>query len=695
MKKTLNLFLSILIILTAVSCSKETVALSKHVSTAPIPISGIKLPTDVQSLAVYKNVAFTLTDGEVFRYDIMTGEKLLLTTDTDAQSIGCNGYYLAVVGSHNISVYDYDGNAICSYPHNIKDLTVADVAVNNDTVVLLQDNNRFDSIHTLDIKSGKVKKLPDDWKPAKEVDVFGISLNENGMLSISSSYDFSFSGFKHNLCKYKLSNGKLVYTADTSESSFRGCFGADGEFYYVDSFNQSYKDGDYYIEQFIRKFDKEEAFFNDYLLVDNASIHKMGFGPVDGMLLNIPELGITDSATISDQYYLEYSDGDSFVIYNKTAATLVAFTRDTSLEPIVIIMPGSRQSFNNSFRYRTARYTALTGRQVEIRNYDTQSYQDGVRTKIMAQDSDFDLFIADSYLLSSLLANSAYEPLDSYEGIADNFDEIYAKGMKSLMSSDKGIFGIPLSMHISGSQKVVDDTVTYPINPTLGDFYALCDSLDGTGKKALESRLLLTQMTNNLLEEMVATEGRINEATLAEFLSKLKYYNDKGVLCDGDSPHVLEFGSKFFVYDGSGALAPVDTRTVHAPIAGDTVYININKVMMLNSASKNKDAAAEFLELLSSEDVVYSNLADDSYHYLFGRDIEKNVDYPQMTEDERNYASYCIKLFENSKLAGLDTADRFMEFLRDDIFAPLFDGKITPEKASEEINYRIAYTYFE
>ncbi len=438
----------------------------------------------------------------------------------------------------------------------------------------------------------------------------------------------------------------------------------------------------------------EELFFNDYLLVDTDALSEMGFGPVDGSLISYPELGITDSVYIKDSYLLEYADGDTFVIYNETASTLMAFTRDMTLKPVVIAVPGSRQSQNEAFRDRITRYTALTGRQVELRCYDTENYKDVMSTKIMAQDSDFDLFIADDVLMQNIISKSAYEPLDGYGKIVANFDSVYAKGVKELMTDENGIFGIPLSMHIPGTQKVTDGT-SYAKYPTLEDFYDLCDSLEGTGKKALKDRLLLTQMTDNLLDEMLANGGDIDKDTLASFLSKLKAYNDKGVLCDGDKPYVLEFGNQFFIYDSSASYTPVDINTVHAPVAGNTNYIILDETMVLNRSSENMEAAAEFLAFLSSEEVVYGHIITAHFRDLIGRDVEKNREYAKMSEDDKAFAAYSLTLLENSKPTKLSGADSLPEFLRDEIFTPLFDGELSPEKAADKIAKRLSYTLFE
>lgn len=676
-------------LITLVSCGKKTAPVSEHISQTAIPLSAITLNYAPTSLCAFKNIAFAIYDNKIIRYDVTDGSEEVIVAITDGSellAVGCNSYYVAAVSDVYIYVYDYDGHTVALYPHSMSNITVSDVAVSSDYVAFGCTSRDIYGICVYDIDEMKISVIPsDEWKADEDAIPRRIDLSEDGDMYINMDHNLGPYGGSNTVCEYRIKSGKVRYSAETDVISPNGCFDSEGNFYALDS----YLNDDSEFLQFISEFDRDELVFSDIALVDNDALYEKGITPVDVEILDRPEIGLYDRTIVYDDYYLEYADGDNFTIYNETANVIISFTRDTSLEPLIVLMPDS--NYVHNFRSWAAEYMVQTGRQMIIQTYPAEKYIDNMYTKLMAEDSDFDVFFADESLLSSVIGSSMHVPLDSYEGIVYNFDNVYTEGVKEFMSTDDGIFGVPLQISFSGPLEIFDDSCTLPEMPTIDDIFALCDSLEGSGKKAFTMRTLLFKTVRNIVEEMIYQDGAIDEEVLAGYLERLKGYNDAGVLCDGEGEGIIGWGMIPFDFINLKIGNLEGRRIIASPTVGETKYMALSATAIINPASQNIDAAAELLELLSSEYVVYDNI---NYGLIIGKDPEKNPDYASLTDLQKGYVELVLSLYEHSKPERLGAIDDMTEFVNETV-ADLFDGKISSEKAADKIASKVTHAILE
>ena len=696
-RKAISIFTAVLMIaLLMTSCGGSAVKIageSAYISPEALPLAGVRLATEPDSLSVYKNIAFLLAGGEIERLDLLTGEKTAVLTDSDALAVGCDGSRIVTVSKSSVNVYDHDGERLKIISLDTEVADVADMAISGGGVAFSNRIGKSDSIYYIDLKTENVTLLSDTWKlGSRDASVQKLGLRADGTLLLSYGYNFGFAGNSFRYVEYDIGADEIMSQAETGVSAQNGCFGTDGDLYYLENYNAGIMLETSWC-QFVSKISSDGALSN-VMLVDNDGLKELGIEPQ-----NIYERSYSDiggdfkSVFVLDDYYLEYSDGESFVVWNQTAGTLAAFSSDTGLNALIILVPDAKSGFYmHSLKQITVKYTAKTGRQVVMMSYPSEEYADRLRTKLLAGDSDFDLFISDYELLRSILENSAYQPLDGYESLTANFDTVLAEGVRELMTADGGLFGVPMRINFWGCLAQTGDC-DIPPYWTTSELFEFCDSIPD-GKRVYGDRFMLTRTVFNYIEDMIYKDGSINKQELADFFGKLKEYNDLGVLCDGDRDPILTYGMAFFCAQNLVYTNNVKDQTmILAPTRSGTKYLELEHTVMMNRASENKDAAAEFLAMLTSAEVVYNN--DIDLNILIGRDVERNSCYSGLTEAEAEALRYSMTMYQNAKPSKLDSVESLPQFIAYDVVERLFDGEITPDQASELVVDQVAYTYFE
>lgn len=662
MKKLISLILAVLsIILLVTSCADNTnhiIEESEHIITSALPLLGVALKSNPDSLAVYKNIAFLLSEGKVSRLDLVTGDLEDVLDASTALAIGCDGSRFAVVSTASVTVYDYDGLQLTEIKLDNEVSDIPAVAVGGNFVLFGSGNEKEDDLYLVDLDSNKVSLLPNTWKPGVRDAVLSeikISSDEEALLNYS--FNHGWTGWNVMLMKYDFTKDEITESMTYENMSYSaGCHAISGDFYYL---NQS---GEY---RFIARQFKDGTSGN-VLYLDTTKL-----------------TGVSSS----DSSELLYSDGESFVLFDKTSNTIVAAGIDTELPPVVILgLEGGKYS------EIIARYTAETGRQIETITYPESEYNDRLRTKLLANEADFDLFIADNTVLRSILENSAYESLDGYSDVSQNFDNVLAEGIRELMTQDNRLFGIPLkASYYAAFAKL--EPYGIPENWSIDDMFNLCDELSDSDKKLFVDRYQLTQIVKNLIQDMISQAGRIDTDELIKIFENLKYYNDLGVLCDGGNTAILSYGSAYFSsLNLTFANLPDMDGYVNCPARSGVSYINLENSMLMNRSSENKDAAAEFLAFLTSKESVYDNRCLDIF---IGKDVNKNSVYAELDDTQRELLAFSMTIYENAKPSTIDGTVSLPEFIANKVLFPFLDGEITPDEAAQKIIDEVAYTYFE
>lgn len=693
MKKLISTLIAIIMLATLLSgCVAETSLAfepSAYISTSPMPLSAVTLEYTPSAVCSHKNIAFTLCEGKLRRVDILTGEQTIILEDTAALGIGANASSVALVSSESISIYDYDGTQLMTVLHGLELSQIVCVDILDCKVLFASRTGNKDTAYLADLEAQTVTQISDSWKPSKgRLEIAKLSLKEN-CLQIVCRHNYSIAGYDFSLIECNHSGEKVSFSSVIHSDN--GCFDKAGEYYFIDNYGFVMGDTSQ-LSQVISKLDKETLTDSVIMLIDNPALYEMGIKPKESNTseLNQKGFGMVLHTMYADDYSLEYADGDSFVIYNGDTCALVAFTRDTSIKPLTIII--SSYIHEGTLRNWIKEYTAQTGRQVEYRIYPSNStYSTRMLTKLSAQDTDFDIFVSSSDILNGILTNDAYEPLDNYPQLVENIESNYADGTKELMSDDGRIFGVPYRISMWGNLWLVDDSVSLSSTPTIDEILTLCESLEGSGKALFKSDSMAVRMVQNYVEEMVAESDDIDVDALTELLATLQDYNKRGILCD-DENYLFDYGHIYYDYLSLNHVRTEGGRITVTPTQGETRYIDIDSAMLINRASENKEAAAEFLSIVTSEKSVYNN----ENRLLMGKDADKYSHIDYFGDEIKEVAKTFTSFIDGAKLARLTPVVLSTEFsFTDEIISPMLRGEITAEKAASEIDYRISYFLYE
>ena len=667
------------------ACSQAAVRESSaYISNERLPLSGITLKGNITEVAVHKNIAFTLNDeGSIVRRDIASGESAPVIMGSEALSIGCDTSILAVVTGSSIVLYDYDGNELKNIPFDdtVKEATA--VAVGDRYAAFVSSLESGDEIRLVNIDSGNITTLSDEWRMGNvNAKVIGMTFSSDDSVCISYISSMSLAGGAVRAVEYDISSSEVTRFVEKEYLDGKtGWFSSDGEFYYLD-----YAAGQYIRDYYrtIVKVDKEGSASN-YMLIDDMGLRKLGIKPQE---VYKDDYGDMDG----DEYQIKYADGENFVIWDKTAGTLAAFSSNDELIPLTLIVSDDLQTgLRASLTKLAEEFLAKTGRQLVIKYYPAENYNRNMLTKILARDSDFDLFMAGESLLINVMDSSAYEPLDGYEGVVYNFDNVYAPGVKEFMTAEGGILGIPWTLGYNNLE-LTDSSIEVSEKFTIDELFDLCGSIEGTGKYVFDNDLMVRFAVFNILDEMIIQNNEIDEEELAGYFAKFKEYYDKGVLIGERGGSILTNGFVDFKFDaGNYDLNPIESPDIiTCPLAGDTLYLRLEKAILMNSSSENKEAAAEFLELLSGEDAVYS----DTIYLHIGRDVTRHSGYEQLSDMEKEHMANSLRLFEGALPSRVWIGENITA-VTDEILAAMLSGEMTPEEAAEEYSGRISIIYFE
>lgn len=663
---------------------------SDYISPEPLSAAQAAVGGDFEAdeklpVAAYKNIAFVLSGNTLARIDFSTGERVDLVSDTPAFAVGCDGSRFALVGSDFAALYDYDGKKLSEIALEPEASLsyYGCAAVDGDRVVFNSSGKKSDSIFLWDTKSRKVSELPSTWQAgARGARVKSLSFGADGVLYSTFITNAGIAGGDAASSVCDISEDRLISDFKLSASQDGGRIGSDGVYYYVEPYAASNGESWSY---FISKV-ADDGRSSTVAMISPETLKGPG---TDSNIIH--DVHDDSDFLFHDSYSLEYSDGSNFVVYNLTAGLLVAFNISDSAENCLIaLVPETSEQhwYSDAVKELAVQYASESGMQVLVNAIPKDEYDDRVRTKLLAGDDDFDVFFASGALLNSVLKNSAYYPLDEFEGLVNNFDTVLAEGVRGLMTADAGLFGIVLRAEYWGCLRETQES-GIPDSWTIDDLFKFCDEIPA-GKKVFGDRYMITRSVCNVIEDMIAKDGSIDEKKFSEILSKLKEYNDKGVLCDGSADNYLTYG--MLAFDGFNILGNDvgEYRTVVNPTMSGTNYLTV-EVLMVNRNSKNPESAAGFLELFTRPGYVYDN---SGIKQVIGRDITKNSIWPNIEPQYQRVYEYSMKQYKDSKPSVLEALDGFSAEVADEV-SLVFDGAETPDDAAKKLADRLSYIYLE
>lgn len=651
----------ILVILFAVlllsSCGKPAQKPSDYISPEKLPQATHSLSDVAISVSAFKNILFVQYPDRVERMDITSNSCETVLEAEGIVAVSCDGARLAVLKSQLLEIYDHDGSLIKSIPITGIDSPLFEKAsklfISGEAVVMSFSLDKSDSVYYVDTASGDIA-MCDGILPSHDVRLINATLSDDGNILAMFGAHRSFAGGSYSAVEFDVSQMKAVSITETDSP---GVIGLDGNVYTLQ--NQLSPEAFLSIIAEYPNGEKENVMY-----MSRESLNDHGIDIVGGKLI--------------------YADGENFMLYWESECKVMSTS--ISDRSLVILAPEGTNLESLALEFQMK-----TGASVRIRTYN-DSYSQVIRTKIMAQDDDFDLFVTnDVALLDVILQKDAFYPLDSFEGVVYNFDNILADGVREFMTDDAGLFGVPMKVYYWGAQSLVSDSIAeLSANPTVAELLELGNSLAGSGKKLFVDRFVPARMVMNYIDDMLYKEGEVNTQELEELFAELKRLNDMGTLCDGDAHSLLTYGSTGFSaldimsYNGESSFRIAPTRD-------GRVYLEPAQAVLMNKHSQNKDLAAEFIKLITSGEVLYSH---NNLGVLLGNDIKKNPSYSSFTESQKELLEFSVSLYANARPSKADGIDGLVQFIAQSI-SELFDENMTAHEVAEEITRKVEYVYFE
>lgn len=315
-----------------------------------------------------------------------------------------------------------------------------------------------------------------------------------------------------------------------------------------------------------------------------------------------------------------------------------------------------------------------------------EEYAHAMAKKLMAGDSDFDLFYV-STEMAQLFDARYYEDLTRYSRLyRDYFDEM-VPGLKNICTIDGRLSLVPLSLNAQImviDNSLAEGTVTFP--RTVADLLNLADSVSltdgsylmGGTRAATILRKLFEEFAANYILSDIADETALADLTNLYEMCTLLGENEKMLLSRGynTQKRMITFGMNngmdvYFRGDIQSGSLPKINKNYKTPVSGEFWAINPN--------SENKELAGAFLLCFLGQNrvntfmgtgVYYTNdeLPESTPEVMAIRELFRQ----QLTEGIRsyeapdvfNYVDMHFKQIRNGEITAAEAAAELMRYLR-------------------------------
>lgn len=199
-------------------------------------------------------------------------------------------------------------------------------------------------------------------------------------------------------------------------------------------------------------------YINNYTIkrYDITSNDETIIGRIDENLLE------GENLFIKRLYYLQ----QNVIVWDHVNNYFIIIDLESEFEPLKIILSDD-VSIHFNLEPVIKQFEEEYNCPIHITEYTKDVYDDKLRTKILANDKDFDIFITskptENNLLASILNHKLYEPLNNYSNIVDNFSYMYT-GIEEMMTYNGDLFAIPYYIQIYSTAAVNYDVSQYGYN---------------------------------------------------------------------------------------------------------------------------------------------------------------------------------------------------------------------------------------
>jgi len=353
------------------------------------------------------------------------------------------------------------------------------------------------------------------------------------------------------------------------------------------------------------------------------------------------------------------------------------------------------------------RLTKEYGIGVVLERLDLGTYDQKVRVKLLAGDDDFDLFLINGQngasLLGAILENRAYEPLDPYPELVSRFEGMFPyaeRFCRNERTDPEGVmgelFGMPFGLAPGAGIVSVDPEagdwldLSNAADWTFDDFYRLAEDYAASWKEGdpfLCETTLFTDLMCEITQSMVS--GRLTRAEAEEMEKRLVRLTQTGAIRDTNEiplPEGKILLIRWEMIPPSGFLREIDGYDrLPMPSVTGVSFIRGGGWILMNRASKNKEAAVKLLSVLSGESLLRDEkMPNCSYVYP---DYTKYQSTAKITPSERLLEQYethgtLLGHYEPYSFGF----ERLVELLHiKGLWTACFEGERTPEEFAAEV----------
>jgi ABC-type glycerol-3-phosphate transport system substrate-binding protein len=294
---------------------------------------------------------------------------------------------------------------------------------------------------------------------------------------------------------------------------------------------------------------------------------------------------------------------------------------------------------------------------IEQIKYDSSSGENKIRLKLLANDSDFDLFCVSSKNIAHYSKNNAFYDLASSATIVQNFDSMF-EGLYDLCVSNNILCGIPVSVNKMQNLWNCNSSLLETLNIDLPlkkitwqEFYDWANELKNRAADAGINDFVVyaqdginIQLIEYMSNYMNYIDGTVLNHTTeyAEYLDLYFRMISEGLISDTtDNKNALFTSGGHFDYMTTSAV--VYLSPVLTPETQYTVGVNL---LSINPNSRHIEQAIEYLEYASSEETLNLRpseyLLKDRSSYQFINNFGERVIYESSTNGH-DVLSFLIK----------------------------------------------------
>ncbi len=270
--------------------------------------------------------------------------------------------------------------------------------------------------------------------------------------------------------------------------------------------------------------------------------------------------------------------------------------------------------------------------------YPADQFQDRLRMKLLAGDSDYDVVYMEkaeqSELFASILQYELFLPLENDPEFMACWLEML-EGVQDALTWNGHLYGVPLKIKGKGlyitESYISAGLPEIPSDWNLDTLWEIC----AAAEKVCDSVTALMPcptdaIVRSVLESSVP-EGKIDEEILATHLGKMYYWLEKGVL--GWHGTGKTFLLKSIYGPGDGLNDPRETSgyVVNTPGYTGQNYVTVSNFLFANRNTEQPEMAIEYLTMLMEPEEIYALRCymgkDASAYYWMTDDAVSRLDY--------------------------------------------------------------------